>query len=368
MAGSTFGKLFRVTTWGESHGKGIGVVVDGCPAGLPLCEEDIQIFLNRRKPGQSKFTTPRKESDTVEILSGVFEGKTTGTPISMVVWNENQKSKDYSEIASYYRPGHADYPFDEKYGFRDYRGGGRSSGRETIGRVAAGAIAIKLLKQMGISFLTYSESIGPIRIDKSRFDAEEIYNNKLYMPDAIAAEEASAYLEKLLEEKNSSGGVIYCEANGLPVGLGEPVFDKIDANLAKAMFSIGSVKGFEIGDGFGVATATGLENNDAFVMAGASRKPVKTSNHSGGTLGGLTDGAPLTMRVAIKPTPSIAAPQHTVTKSGEDIDIEIHGRHDPIIVPRAVVVVEAMAAITVLDALLANMSSRVDRIVEFYKG
>ena len=368
MAGSTFGKLFRVTTWGESHGQGIGVVVDGCPAGLPLCEEDIQIFLNRRKPGQSKFTTPRKESDTVEILSGVFEGKTTGTPISMVVWNENQKSKDYSEIASYYRPGHADYPFDEKYGFRDYRGGGRSSGRETIGRVAAGAIAIKLLKQMGISFLTYSESIGPIRIDKSRFDAEEIYNNKLYMPDAIAAEEASAYLEKLLEEKNSSGGVIYCEANGLPVGLGEPVFDKIDANLAKAMFSIGSVKGFEIGDGFGVATATGLENNDAFVMAGASRKPVKTSNHSGGTLGGLTDGAPLTMRVAIKPTPSIAAPQHTVTKSGEDIDIEIHGRHDPIIVPRAVVVVEAMAAITVLDALLANMSSRVDRIVEFYKG
>ncbi|MBP3678431.1 MAG: chorismate synthase, partial [Agathobacter sp.] len=204
MAGSTFGKLFRVTTWGESHGKGIGVVVDGCPAGLPLCEEDIQIFLNRRKPGQSKFTTPRKENDTVEILSGVFEGKTTGTPISMVVWNENQKSKDYSEIASYYRPGHADYPFDEKYGFRDYRGGGRSSGRETIGRVAAGAIAIKLLKQMGISFLTYSESIGPIRIDKSRFDAEEIYNNKLYMPDAIAAEEASAYLEKLLEEKNSS--------------------------------------------------------------------------------------------------------------------------------------------------------------------
>ena len=368
MAGSTFGKLFRVTTWGESHGKGIGVVVDGCPAGLPLCEEDIQIFLNRRKPGQSKFTTPRKENDTVEILSGVFEGKTTGTPISMVVWNENQKSKDYSEIASYYRPGHADYPFDEKYGFRDYRGGGRSSGRETIGRVAAGAIAIKLLKQMGISFLTYSESIGPIRIDKSRFDAEEIYNNKLYMPDAIAAEEASAYLEKLLEEKNSSGGVIYCEANGLPVGLGEPVFDKIDANLAKAMFSIGSVKGFEIGDGFGVATATGLENNDAFVMAGASRKPVKTSNHSGGTLGGLTDGAPLTMRVAIKPTPSIAAPQHTVTKSSEDIDIEIHGRHDPIIVPRAVVVVEAMAAITILDALLENMSSRADRIVEFYKG
>ena len=367
MAGSTFGKLFRVTTWGESHGKGIGVVVDGCPAGLPLCEEDIQVFLNRRKPGQSKFTTPRKESDTVEILSGVFDGKTTGTPISMVVWNENQKSKDYSEIASYYRPGHADFCFDEKYGFRDYRGGGRSSGRETIGRVAAGAIAIKLLKQMGITFLAYSQSIGPVSVDKKRFDITEINNNKLYMPDAIAAAEAEKYLEKLLAEKNSSGGVIYCEVNGLPVGLGEPVFDKIDANLAKAMFSIGSVKGFEIGDGFGVATATGLSNNDAFVMAGASRKPIKTTNHSGGTLGGMTDGAPLTMRVAIKPTPSIASTQHTVNKSGEDIDIEIGGRHDPIIVPRAVVVVESMAAITILDALLENMSSRVDRIVEFYK-
>lgn len=367
MAGSSFGKLFTVTTWGESHGKGIGVVVDGCPAGLPLCEQDIQIFLNRRKPGQSKFTTPRKESDTVEILSGVFEGKTTGTPISMVVWNENQKSKDYSEIASYYRPGHADFCFDEKYGFRDYRGGGRSSGRETIGRVAAGAIAIKLLGQMGIDFLTYSESIGPVKVSKERFDVAEIQNNKLYMPDAVAAAEASEYLEKLLEEKNSSGGIIYCEVNGLPVGLGEPVFDKIDANLAKAMFSIGSVKGFEIGDGFGVATATGLENNDAFVMAGASRKPIKTTNHSGGTLGGLTDGAPLTMRVAIKPTPSIASTQKTVNKDGEEIEIEIHGRHDPIIVPRAVVVVEAMAAITILDALLENMSSRVDKIVEFYK-
>lgn len=388
MAGSTFGKLFRVTTWGESHGKGIGVIVDGCPAGLPLCEEDIQVFLNRRKPGQSKFTTPRKESDTVEILSGVFEGKTTGTPISMVVWNENQKSRDYSEIASYYRPGHADYPFDEKYGFRDYRGGGRSSGRETIGRVAAGAIAIKFLKEMGISFLTYSESIGPIKIDKTRFDINEISNNKLYMPDAIAAEEASAYLEKLLEERDSSGGVIYCEVNGLSVGLGEPVFDKIDANLAKAMFSIGSVKGFEIGDGFGVATATGLENNDAFVLgtnnadganitnsesadsvytSDSSKRIVKATNHSGGTLGGMTDGAPLTMRVAIKPTPSIASTQKTVNKNGEEIEIEIHGRHDPIIVPRAVVVVESMAAITIMDALLENMGCRMDRILEFYR-
>lgn len=365
MAGSSFGKLFTVTTWGESHGKGIGVVVDGCPAGLSLCEEDIQIFLDRRKPGQSKFTTQRSESDTVEILSGVFEGKTTGTPISMVVWNQDQKSKDYSDIASYYRPGHADYCFDEKYGFRDYRGGGRSSGRETIGRVAAGAIAIKLLNEMGIKFLTYSESIGPVSIDKTRFDIAEINNNKLYMPDAIAAEEASAYLEKLLEEKNSSGGVIYCEVNGLPVGLGEPVFDKIDANLAKAMFSIGSVKGFEIGDGFAAATATGLENNDSFVMADG--QTTKATNHSGGTLGGMTDGSPLTMRVAIKPTPSISATQKTVNKDGEEIEIEIKGRHDPIIVPRAVVVVEAMAAITILDALLENMKSKASDVIEFYK-
>ena len=365
MAGSTFGKFFRVTTWGESHGKGIGVVVDGCPAGLSLCEEDIQIFLDRRKPGQSKFTTQRNESDTVEILSGVFEGKTTGTPISMVVWNQDQRSKDYGDIASYYRPGHADYCFDKKYGFRDYRGGGRSSGRETIGRVAAGAIAIKLLSEMGISFLTYSESIGPVKISPEHFDASEITNNKLYMPDAVAAGEAASYLEKLLEEKKSSGGVIYCEVNGLPVGLGEPVFDKIDANLAKAMFSIGSVKGFEIGDGFGVATANGLDNNDAFISVDGTVS--KETNHSGGTLGGMTDGSPLTMRVAIKPTPSIAAAQKTINKDGEEIEIEIHGRHDPIIVPRAVVVVEAMAAITILDALLENMGSKVDKIKEFYK-
>ena len=377
MAGSTFGKLFKITTWGESHGKAIGVVVDGCPAGLPLCEEDIQIFLNRRKPGQSKFTTQRQEADSVEILSGVFEGKTTGTPISLMVRNEDQRSVDYGDIANYYRPGHADYPFDEKYGFRDYRGGGRSSGRETIGRVAAGAIAVKLLHSLGIHFLTYSESIGPVSIDKSRFSIEEIHNNSLYMPDATAAASAASYLEKLMEEKNSCGGVIYCEVTGLPVGLGEPVFDKIDANLAKAMFSIGSVKGFEIGDGFDAATATGLENNDAFCMVdsctddscatSAEKMVTKTTNHSGGTLGGMTDGAPLTMRVAIKPTPSIASVQKTVNKDGEEIDIEIKGRHDPIIVPRAVVVVESMAAITILDAVLENIGAKADDILEFYK-
>ena len=365
MAGSSFGNIFRITTWGESHGKGIGVVVDGCPAGLPLCEEDIQKFLDRRKPGQSKFTTQRNESDTVEIVSGIFEGKTTGTPISMMVWNKDQHSADYSEIASYYRPGHADYCFDEKYGFRDYRGGGRSSGRETIGRVAGGAIAIKILEQMGISFLTYTKSIGPVSIDAANFNADEISNNKLYMPDAYAAAKASDYLEKCLNEQNSSGGIVECIVNGLPVGLGDPVFEKLDANLAKAIVSIGAVKGFEIGDGFVAAEATGLTNNDSFVMENGQVK--KATNHSGGTLGGMSDGSPLIFRAAIKPTPSIASTQQTVNKSGETIGINIKGRHDPIIVPRAVVVVEAMAAITIVDLLFANMTAKLDRIIDFYQ-
>lgn len=365
MAGSSFGNIFRITTWGESHGKGIGVVVDGCPAGLPLCEEDIQKFLDRRKPGQSKFTTQRNESDTVGIVSGIFEGKTTGTPISMMVWNKDQHSADYSEIASYYRPGHADYCFDEKYGFRDYRGGGRSSGRETIGRVAGGAIAIKILEQMGISFLTYTRSIGPVSIDAANFNVDEISNNKLYMPDADAAEKASDYLEKCLNEQNSSGGIVECIVNGLPVGLGDPVFEKLDANLAKAIVSIGAVKGFEIGDGFVAAEATGLTNNDSFVMENGQVK--KATNHSGGTLGGMSDGSPLIFRAAIKPTPSIASTQQTVNKSGKEIDISIKGRHDPIIVPRAVVVVEAMAAITIVDLLFANMTAKLDRIIDFYQ-
>jgi chorismate synthase len=364
MAGSSFGSIFRITTWGESHGRGIGVVVDGCPAGLSLCEEDIQRYLDRRKPGQSKFTTQRNEADAVEILSGVFEGKTTGTPISMAVWNTDQRSRDYSEIASYYRPGHADYCFDEKYGFRDYRGGGRSSGRETIGRVAAGAIAAKLLKELGIEFLTYAKAIGPVAVDMERFDADEIERNSLYMPDAAAAEAAKGYLEQCLSERNSAGGIVECVVTGLPVGLGEPVFDKLDANLAKAILSIGAVKGFEIGDGFGVAESTGLTNNDAFFMQEDGTVAKKT-NHSGGTLGGMSDGAPLVFRAAFKPTPSIASEQQTVNKSGEDIEVSIKGRHDPIIVPRAVVVVESMAAVTIADLLLTNMTSRVDRIVDF---
>lgn len=365
MSGSSYGNIFRITTWGESHGKGIGVVVDGCPAGLSLCEADIQQYLDRRKPGQSKFTTQRNEADSVQILSGTFEGKTTGTPISMVVLNTDQRSHDYSEIASYYRPGHADYCFDEKYGFRDYRGGGRSSGRETIGRTAGGAVAARLLKEMGITFLTYSRSIGPVTIEESRFDANAIWDNKLYMPDAAAAEEASSYLEDCMKNRNSCGGVIECQVKGLPVGLGDPVFEKLDANLAKAILSIGAVKGFEIGDGFAAAHSTGLTNNDAFFMKDGHIE--KKTNHSGGTLGGMSDGSTLIFRAAVKPTPSIASPQETVNQSGEDIEISIKGRHDPIIIPRAVVVVESMAAITILDALLSNMTARLDRVVDFYK-
>ncbi|MDD6037585.1 MAG: chorismate synthase [bacterium] len=364
MSGSTLGKLFTITTWGESHGKGIGVVIDGCPAGLPLCEEDIQIYLDRRKPGQSRFTTQRNEADAVTILSGVFEGKTTGTPISLVVYNTDQRSKDYGDIASYYRPGHADYPFDEKYGFRDYRGGGRSSGRETIGRVAAGAIAAKLLAELGIEIHAYATAIGPVTIDRNRFSLEEALNNPVAMPDAVAAKAAQDYLDECIRKQDSCGGMIECVITGMPVGIGEPVFDKLDANLAKAILSIGAVKGFEIGDGFAVAGSCGSTNNDSFVMKDG--RITKATNHSGGTLGGMSDGSPIIFRAAVKPTPSISSTQQTVNKSGEEIDISIHGRHDPIIVPRAVVVVESMAALTVLDLMLSNMSSKLEHIKKVY--
>lgn len=363
-AGSTYGNIFKVTTWGESHGSGVGVVVDGCPAGLPLAEADVQAYLDRRKPGQSKFTTARNEDDAAQILSGVFEGRTTGTPIAMMVHNKDHRSQDYREIASYYRPGHADFCFDAKYGFRDYRGGGRSSGRETIGRVAAGAVAAKLLRRMGITLLSYTKSVGPISIDPARFDAAEIANNALCMPDPEAASRASHYLAECMERSDSAGGVCECIVTGLPAGLGDPVFEKIDANLAKAIFSIGAVKGFEIGDGFAAAAATGLTNNDALCMENGAVK--KRTNHSGGTLGGMTDSSPLVLRAAFKPTPSIAAAQDTVNRQGEEISVQIRGRHDPIIVPRAVVVVEAMTAITILDALLANMTAKVENIVAFY--
>lgn len=365
MAGSTLGTMFKVSTWGESHGKGIGVVVDGCPAGLNISEEYIQTYLNRRKPGQTKYSTPRKEDDQVEILSGVFEGRTTGTPISMVVMNQTQRSSDYSEIANYYRPGHADYTFDSKYGFRDYRGGGRSSGRETTARVAAGAIALAILDSLNIQVRAYTRSIGPITIDYTNLNLQNTMQSPFYMPDLDASEKAQDFLVKKMKECNSVGGVIECIVTGMPVGIGEPVFEKLDANLAKAVMSVGAVKGIEIGDGFNCATMLGSDNNDAFHYEDGTL--IKETNHAGGILGGMSDGSDIILRAAIKPTPSIAKTQHTVNKSNENIEINIKGRHDPIIVPRAVVVIESMVALTLVDMLLQNMASRLDKIQEFYK-
>lgn len=364
MSGSTFGKLFRITTWGESHGPAIGVVIDGCPAGLPLDESDIQAFLDRRKPGQSKFATHRQEGDLVEILSGVFEGKTTGTPISLMIRNQDQRSKDYSNIAQIYRPGHADYTFDQKYGFRDYRGGGRSSGRETIGRVAAGAVASKILKELGIIVTAYTRSIGPVQIPEEEIRLAEIQTNVLNMPGNTYALKASEYLSELMENKDSSGGSIECRIHGVPAGIGEPVFDKLDARLAQALMSIGAVKAVEIGDGSKVSASTGSSNNDAFLSKDG--EIVKETNHAGGILGGISDGSEIQLTAYVKPTPSIAQPQKSVAINKTPLEIEIHGRHDPVIVPRAVVVVESMAALTLIDMLFENMSSRMDHLKTIY--
>lgn len=391
MAGSSFGTIFKVTTFGESHGIGLGAVLDGCPAGLSINEEIIQQYLNLRKPGQTKYSTPRKEQDKIRILSGVFEGKTTGTPILLLAENETQRSQDYSEIASYYRPGHADYTFDEKYGFRDYRGGGRSSGRETLGRVAAGAVAIEFLKTLGIEICAYTKSIGSISCQKNDYisnlsednrETETVLFDKisqegleklkadklaspLFMPDAEASLLAEDALAASMENKDSMGGIIECVVSGMPAGIGEPVFDKLDATLAKAMLSIGAVKGFELGAGFAVAESKGSENNDAFVPVNDEIR--KATNHAGGILGGMSDGSDIIFRTAIKPTPSIFSEQSTVNKNGDAISVEIKGRHDPIIVPRAVVVVEAMTALTIADALLVNMHSKLNGIQEFYR-
>jgi chorismate synthase len=364
MAGSLFGRHFTIQTFGESHGVGIGVVVDGVPAGLPLDEGDIQLYLDRRKPGNSRYATKRAESDAVEILSGVFEGKTTGTPIALLVRNTSQRSADYSEIASYYRPGHADFTFDAKYGFRDYRGGGRSSGRETIGRVAGGAIALKILKELGIEVCAYAKSIGPVSIDYQNFDQTLITKTPTAMPDAQASEKASAFLEQCMADTDSAGGVIECIVNHMPAGIGEPVFDKLDARLAQAIMSIGAVKAFEIGDGTEVSARLGSTNNDAFVMKDGH--VAKKTNHAGGILGGISDGDTIVLRAHVKPTPSIYKTQETVNQSGEDISIHIKGRHDPIIVPRAVVVVEAMTALTILDLMMDNTNSRMDYLKKIY--
>lgn len=364
MAGSTTGIILKATTWGESHGSGMGVVVDGVPAGLSLSEPDVQAYLDRRRPGQSRFATSRQEGDRVEILSGVFEGRTAGTPISMVIRNTDQRTKDYGAMKELYRPGHADYTFDEKFGFRDYRGGGRSSGRETIGRVAAGAVAAKLLESLGITVCAYTKAVGPYEVARDGFCLEEREKNHLCMPDAKTAALAEEFLKERISQRDSVGGVVECFIDGLPAGVGEPVFLKLDAALASAVMSIGAVKGFEIGDGFDAARAAGSENNDVFKI-GTMGVETQT-NHAGGILGGISDGGRIVMRAAFKPTPSIGGLQRTVTRQGDETVLAIKGRHDPIIVPRAVVVVEAMAALTAADLLLLNMTSKLEKIQEFY--
>jgi len=365
MAGSVFGRLFTVSTFGESHGAGLGAVVDGCPAGLSLDPDLIQTYLDRRKPGGSRFATQRKEADRVEILSGVFEGKTTGTPILLLIRNEDQRSADYNSIAAAYRPGHADFSFDTKFGFRDWRGGGRSSGRETAGRVAAGAVALHALSEMGIEVHAFTRAIGPFTADPAKYDWAFCRENRLVMPDREAEEKAEAWLEEQMAARDSAGGRIECRVTGLPAGFGDPVFEKLDANLAKAVMSIGAVKGVEFGDGFRAAEASGSADNDGFTLR--EGRIVPASNHAGGILGGISDGAELVLTAAVKPTPSIAQPQHTVTRDGQETVIEIKGRHDPVIVPRAVVVVEAMVGITLLDAILCGMGAQYERVRAFVR-
>ena len=334
---------------------------------FPFAKKTFSAIWTDANPASLNLLPREKEGDLVEILSGVFEGKTTGTPISLMVRNLDQRSKDYSEIANYYRPGHADLNYDKKYGFRDYRGGGRSSGRETIGRVAAGAVAAKILKELGVTLSAYTYSIGPVIINRNAFDPDEITKNALYMPDAQAAAKAEEYLKQCMKETNSSGGMVECVITGVPAGIGEPAFEKLDASLAKAMFSIGAVKGFEIGSGMEAARSTGLHNNDSYTIS-PSGDVVKKTNHSGGITGGISDGCPIVFRAAFKPTPSIASPQETVNRQGEAIEIQIKGRHDPIIVPRAVVVVESMAALVILDAMLGSMTTRLDKIKTFFQN
>lgn len=364
MAGSSFGKIFRITTWGESHGPALGCVIDGCPAGVELSEADIQPFLDRRKPGNPAVATARKESDTCEILSGVFEGKTTGTPISVIIRNSDQHSGDYDNIKDIYRPGHADYTFDAKYGFRDYRGGGRSSGRETAARVIAGAVAIKVLSSLGIRVEAYTRAIGPVEADLSEYSRSAVLANATAMPDIDANARALEYIADMKNKSDSCGGVMECIISGVPAGVGDPVFDKLDALLAQAVMSIGAVKAVEIGDGCKVAKAVGSKNNDQFKAS--KDGVVKKTNHSGGILGGISDSADIIVRASVKPTPSIARSQKTVDVNGNNTDIEILGRHDPVIVPRAVVVMESMCAITILDALMNGMTSRIENLVTIY--
>ncbi|MBN2051338.1 MAG: chorismate synthase [Spirochaetales bacterium] len=349
MGANTFGTIFRVTTFGESHGPALGAVLDGVPPRLPLTTEDIQKDLDRRKPGGSPVSTPRKEEDRVEILSGVFEGFTTGTPLALLIRNRDARPEAYDELKDLFRPSHADRTYLEKYGIRDHRGGGRASGRETAARVAAGAVAKKFLSLRGISLRGYTLEAGGIRC--ASFDERVIDDNPLYAPDSRAAEKMLKTIGRLAEEGDSAGGIVECRITGCPAGLGEPVFDKLDADLAKAMLSIGSVKGVEFGSGFACALMRGSGHNDKMNASGY------LSNNAGGILGGISTGQDILFRIAVKPTPSIRLPQATVDTSGSEREISIQGRHDACICPRIVPVVEAMAALVLADHLLRSAAS-----------
>ena len=350
MSFNVFGHAFRFSTWGESHGPALGALVDGCPPGLTLSEADIQPFLDARRPGQSKYTTQRQEPDQVKILSGIFEGRTTGTPISLMIENVDQRSKDYSEVAKAYRPGHADYAYDQKYGFRDYRGGGRSSARETAARVAAGAVARLVIPEVTIR--AWVAEIGGDAIDPANFDADEIGNNPFFCPDAVAAKRWEALVDGARKDGSSIGAIIACEAVGVPAGWGAPVYAKMDSEIAAAMMTINATKGVEIGDGFAAARLRGEENADA--MRPGKSGPEFLANHSGGTAGGISTGQPIFCRVAFKPTSSILTPVPTITPDGEATEISTKGRHDPCVGIRGVPVVEAMMALVLADQKLMH--------------
>ena len=350
MSFNTFGRVFRFTTWGESHGPALGAVVDGCPPGLALTEADIQPWLDKRRPGQSRFTTQRREPDEVRILSGVFEGRTTGTPISLMIENVDQRSKDYSEVAKAYRPGHADYAYDAKYGFRDYRGGGRSSARETAARVAAGGVARLVVP--GVRIRAWVEAVGGDAIDPAAFDDGEIDRNAFFCPDAAAAQRWEQRIDAARKAGSSLGAIVACEATGVPAGWGAPLYAKLDSELAAACMSINAVKGVEIGDGFAAAALTGEENADA--MRPGNGSPRFLANHAGGIAGGISTGQPLRLRVAFKPTSSILTPVETITRDGEASEIMTRGRHDPCVGIRGVPVVEAMVALVLADQALLH--------------
>ena len=355
MSLNTFGHLFRVTTWGESHGPALGATVDGCPPNVSIDAAALQHWLDKRKPGQNKFTTQRREPDEVEILSGVFEGKSTGTPIQLMIRNTDQRSKDYGNISETFRPGHADITYWQKYGIRDYRGGGRSSARETAARVAAGGVAREAIKTLvpNVEIKGYMTQIGPHKINRDNFDWDQIEQNEFWTPDATAAQDWAAYLDDIRKAHNSVGAVIEVVARNVPAGLGAPIYGKLDTDLAAAMMSINAVKGVEIGEGMNAAVLTGAENADEIFM-GNDGRPVYSSNHAGGILGGISTGQDLVVRFAVKPTSSILTPRQSITKSGEPIEVVTKGRHDPCVGIRAVPVGEAMMACVILDHLLLH--------------